>query len=112
MVITNSSMTMIRGDTEAFYVSCKENGATRSFIAGDKVYFTVKKYASSSEIILQKIIDSFTDGKALIEISPENTSELEIAEYVYDIQITFKDGMVKTVMGPASFSLTAEVTYE
>ena len=61
---------------------------------------------------MQRIITEFHDGKALAEILPADTKTLPIGRYVYDIQITFADGTVKTVVGPATFEIAAEVTYE
>ena len=61
---------------------------------------------------MQKIVTEFHDGKALVEILPPDTKTLPIGRYVYDIQITFANGTVKTVVGPAIFEITAEVTYE
>lgn len=103
---------MIRGDTEAMTVSCTEDGVARSFVTGDKVYFTVKKTTSATEKVLQKLITTFTDGKALIDITPADTKTLDAKSYFFDIQVIFSNGTVKTVLGPATFELTEEVTYE
>ena len=105
-------MSMTRGDTEAFYVSCKRDGVAYNFVPGDKVYFTVKKSINSTEKSLQKVVSIFTDGKALIEISPADTKQLIACQYVFDVQINFADGLVKTVLGPAPYVLGAEVTDE
>ena len=112
MTILNETMSMTRGNTEAFYVSCKRDGVAYNFVPGDKVYFTVKKSIQSTEKALQKVVSIFTDGKALIEISPADTKPLLACQYTYDVQITFADGLVKTVLGPAAFALGPEVTDE
>ena len=112
MTIVGKNMSMIRGDTEAINVSLTEDGVARPFVSGDTVYFTIKKYASETEKILQKVIETFTDGKALISILPADTALLKVMPYVYDVQIVFADGTKKTVVGPATFEITAEVTYE
>ena len=49
MTINGSDITMFCGDTEAFHVSCKMNGVIRQFVAGDKVYFTVKEYETKTD---------------------------------------------------------------
>ena len=112
MIITGTNMSMVRGDTEAFTVACTEDGVTRAFVTGDTVYFTVKKTVSDTEKTLQKVITSFIDGKALIDISSADTKTLDTKVYVYDIQIVFSNGTKKTVVGPSVFELTSEVTYE
>lgn len=112
MTITGTNISMIRGDTEGITVTCTEDGVARSFVTGDTVYFTVKKTVSETAKILQKIITSFTNGKALIDISSADTKTLDAKPYVYDIQIVFANGTQKTVIGPATFEITDEVTYE
>ena len=112
MTITGTNISMIRGDTEAMTVACTEDGVARSFVTGDTVYFTVKKSVSDTVKILQKVITNFTDGKALIDILPIDTKTLDAKPYMYDIQIVFSNGTKKTVVGPAVFELTDEVTYE
>ena len=112
MTIVGTNISMVRGDTEAMTVSCTENGVARAFVTGDKVYFTVKKTVSETEKILQKVITTFTDGKAHIDILPSDTKALACKSYIYDIQIVFADGTVKTIIGPSTFDLTSEVTYD
>ena len=112
MTITGTNMSMVRGDTEAFTVACTEDGVARSFVTGDTVYFTVKKTVSETEKTLQKVITTFTDGKALVDILPIDTKNLDAKPYVYDIQIVFSNGTKKTVISPSVFELTSEVTYE
>lgn len=112
MKIEDGVMSMPRGDSEAFYVSHKKDGVPTNFITGDVVYFTVKKNTSDETKVLQKKIMTFIEGKALVEIMPADTNQLESTEYVFDIQINFASGLVKTVMGPAPFVLGPEVTYE
>lgn len=112
MIIEEGIMKMTRGDSEAFYVSHKKDGVATPFVAGDVVYFTVKKNTSDDIKMLQKKIMTFINGKALVEIAPADTHLLEPTEYVFDIQLSFANGLVKTVVGPASYLLGPEVTYE
>lgn len=105
-------MSMFSGDSEAFFVSCMENKIARPFVTGDVVYFTVKKNISNEEKVLQKVITSFVDGKALIELSPADTKELTPMRYIYDAKIILAGGFQKTVLGPAEFELKAVVTDE
>ena len=112
MKIYGTNISMTRRDTEAMTVACTEDGVARAFVAGDTVYFTMKKSVSDTEKTLQKVITSFTDGKALINFLPADTKTLSAKSYIYDIQIVFASGTVKTVIGPSAFELTDEVTYE
>ena len=112
MTINGEDISMIRGDTESLTVSITEDGEAKDFVDGDTVYFTVKANKETTTKTLQKTVTSFTDGAAVIEIAHADTSSLTVGIYDYDIQATFADGTVKTVIGPAYFELLPEVTYE
>ena len=113
MKIQGTDISMIRGDSEAIKVSCRnESGVDVPFAEGDIVYFTVKKSPYTEEKILQKIVTEFTDGVALITIFPEDTRELKPGAYYYDIQLNRANGQVKTIIPPSRFNINAEVTYE
>ena len=96
---------MTRGDSESLTVRC-----SRPFAAGDAVYFTVREDAES-DVAMQKIVTSFPEGEAVFSIASADTEGLAFGDYVYDIQATWADGTVKTLVGPARFRLTEEVTY-
>ena len=113
MEIQGTNISMIRGDSEAIKISCRdENGVDIPFVEGDIVYFTVKRSTSTEEKILQKIVTEFTKGVALITIFPKDTRELKTGIYYYDIQLTRADGTVKTIIPPSKFTIKGEVTYE
>lgn len=110
------SLSMVRGDTEAFSIDLtKKDGSNivdLPFQSGDTVYFTVKKSTRHTEFLLQKIITDFPEGIAFIPINPKDTKFLTYGTYVYDIQVTFADGTVKTIIQKSPFSLLEEVTFD
>ena len=113
MKIQGTNISMIRGDSEAITVSCKdESGADVPLVEGDIVYFTVKISTNTEEKALQKIITEFIEGAALITIFPKDTRELIPNIYYYDIQLNRANGQVKTIVPPSKFTINAEVTYE
>ena len=58
---------MIRGDSEAIKVSCRdESGADIPLVEGDIVYFTVKRSTNTEEKILQKIVTEFTELQGIM----------------------------------------------
>lgn len=73
---------------------------------GDNLVFTVKKNTTTTNVILQKVLDGL-----ILEIKPEDTKYLEYGTYKYDVQLTTADGEVFTVVGPATFELRREVTF-
>lgn len=99
------NISMTRGDSESITVRCSE-----PFNEGDTVYFTVREDAES-EILLQKVIEDFPGGEAVILLLPEDTEPMDFGTYLYDIQVTRAGGVVTTLIVPSRFKLNEEVTY-
>lgn len=113
MEFVKNTMIMVRGDSEAFDVKCTESdGTARPLVTGDKVYFTVKEDTEKTDKILQKVIDQFAGGVAMVFIDPEDTRLIKPGKYVYDVQISFAGGGIKTIVRPSTFILEGDVTYE
>lgn len=110
MVVTGTSCKMTRGDTEQLTVYV----ANRPFVSGDIIEFTLRKAPKSSSILLHKTITDFTEdtGKAVFHFEPEDTNGIPWGKYSYDVQATFTDIGIKTIIKPASFTLGEECTYD
>ena len=111
-------MYMNRGDSESIVVSLSHlDGTPMPLVAGDTIYFTVKESINTSVKVLQKVITTFNSGVATIYLIPSDTKALNYGEYVYDVQYSRSDGIVKTIIGPTPdhtpiFEIGGEVTYE
>ncbi len=114
MRISGTKIRMIRGDSEAMTVILRDaDHNSIPFEDGDTVYFTVKENSHTAEKLVWKKIQSFSnEGIAHIDIDPEDTKDLNYGRYVYDVQVTFKDGTVKTIIPMSSFTIEDEVTYD
>ena len=113
MKIQGTNISMTRGDSEAIKVTVKDtSGNIIPLASGDTIYFTVRENVLGKTKIIEKIITEFDDGKALINIDPQDTKDLRFASYVYDIQLTKENGTVKTIIPPSQFIITGEVTYD
>ncbi|MEI6296281.1 MAG: hypothetical protein WCO84_01365 [bacterium] len=114
MNIVGTDISMVRGDSETMTISCtnSQTNLPVPFVTGDTVYFTVKEDAKFTQKKLQKIVTAFVDGKAIINITPQDTKNLEFKNYVYDIQLTAYDTTVKTIIPISVFAVEKEVTYE
>ena len=113
MEIQGYNISIIRGDTEAIKVSCKDaQGVDVPLEDGDTLYFTVKASVDTEKKEIQKVITEFPDGIAYIDISPADTKIMGFGSYYYDIQLTREDGTVKTIIPPSKFTVKKEVTYE
>ena len=113
MKITGNNMRMTRGDSESFTVSYADaSNVNIPLVAGDTIYFTVKKNINVIDTILQKIITEFDSGTAVVKVDHTDTQNVPYANYFYDIQLTKADGTVTTIIPPSKFSITGEITYE
>ena len=113
MKIKGTNISMTRGDSEVIKVTVKDAlGNIIPLATGDTIHFTVRENVMNPTKIIEKIITEFDDGKALININPQDTGNLEFTSYVYDIQLTREDGRVKTIITPADFTITGEVSYD
>lgn len=102
---------MYRGDSETLRVVLKKNNEYIPLEEGDIVYFSIKKYIDDQEYVLQKVETSFSEGEAIIEIDPEDTKNLPLGKYVYDVQLTTRHDRVITLKVD-SFILIGEVTHD
>ena len=105
MTVNGTTLSMVRGDTERISVT-----PSTAFTSGDVVTMTVRKDVES-EIELQKIVTEFTEGVAYIDITHEDTATMAFGAYVYDIQVQWASGAIKTLVKKSTFKLEEEVTY-
>lgn len=101
-------MELVRGDDGAFTVSKEPEG----FAEGESLCFSLRRRVGAAELLLEKVVDRFDEGVALVEIAHEDTAELDFGSYVYDLQYRDAAGKRHTVVGPAEFRLKGEVSYD
>lgn len=87
---------MVRGNTGSFSVRPTINGDT-VLKEGDHLYFTLRKI-KDNRILIQKDITEFEDGRADIILSPSDTTNLEIGNYIYDLVMVRSDGNVDSLI--------------
>ena len=99
-------MRMIVKDTGSFVISIKNYVLDD----GDEVIFTINSGKEIATPLLQKIITTFQNGKAVISLSSADTN-IEPGNYLYDVQLNTADGRVDTILGPAKFKFEGGITY-
>jgi hypothetical protein len=113
MYVLGKTLAMIRGDSETINVSRADaSGTPVPFVAGDIVYFTIKTDVNTTAKVLQKKIETFSDGVAVISLLPADTKNLRYGDYVYDVQLTRSDESVSTIIPPNTFTIKGEVTFD
>lgn len=100
---------MTRGDNEDLTVYVPN----KAFVSGDVVEITLRKSPASKQVMLHKTVDTFTEkeGKAVFHFAPSDTNTIPWGKYSYDVQVTFLDVGVKTIIKPSPFILGEEDTY-
>ena len=102
-----------RGDTQIINFNLKDaNGNNIELATGDKLYFTVKKDANSTDVIMQKVYPTditYSEGKYQFTIEPTDTNSLEYGTYEYDIEL--KTGTYVKTLSKGRIELTDEITF-
>lgn len=109
-------LAMTRGDTESLTVTMTVDvdGTETPFDASEAV-FTVRDKRDGVKIF-DVDATSLTGGVAVFDFPHALTAELAAGKYVYDVQATTSEGVVKTPLGglksPCRFTLYQDVTYD
>lgn len=105
--IENNKITIIQGDTGILNLSLDNYKLGE----GDVVYFTAI-IRSTKEIVINKKIEEFLDGVAVIYFTKEDTINLDLGTYFYDVQVNTKDGRIDTVITPSKFVVMEGISNE
>ena len=108
-----ADLELIRGDSlnlALTITNTNDNAEPFAFTEGDLATFTVRQNAKS-RVLIKKEYKDLTGNVLEINVDPEETEELEAGIYVYDVEIRFKDGRVKTIIPPAEIKVIQDVTY-
>lgn len=84
-----NNMKMVRGDTLSFGIEYSFDGETQQDL--QECHFSCKKNADDENYAFQKSlgdgISKVSNGKYRIRIAPEDTENLEVGNYLYDLEI-------------------------
>jgi predicted nucleic acid-binding protein len=86
-----------KGDTKSITVILKSSGVKVPFEVGDIITFTVKKRIGQLTNDIQKIVSTFTNGEAIINLTTTDTN-IAIGTYQYDIQYDKENGERYTII--------------
>ena len=104
--IENESIYLTRGDSAGFSIALFDGEQEYQLQEGDFLTFTVRKNVYAPEKVIQKVLDGNQ-----VELLPSDTSGLSFGNYVYDVQLTFANGDINTIIPPSLFQIMEEVTY-
>ena len=108
--IVNNQITLTKGDTAILNLTIYFPNMEEQYelMDGDVVTFSLTNKTEcfgKSKVVIKK---DFEQNE--IQLNPVNTKYLSCGKYEYDVQLTFKNGDVNTIIGPELFYLTTEIT--
>lgn len=107
LVKDNNNITLTRGDTFIAKVNVwTKDDDPFELSVGDEIRFALKADYDDEEVLIYKSIPINT---MILRLDPEDTKDLEFGTYVYDIQVTFANGIVDTVIAKRQFTIAEEV---
>lgn len=107
--VSDNKIMLTRGDTAKISVTVKYKTTGDEYTPqeGDHIRFSFKKYVSDKNTIFEKDVPIDT---MLLVIEPEDTKSLPFGPYVFDGQLTFKNGDVDTFIQNGILEITHEVS--
>lgn len=102
--IKGKRITLTRGDTLVTPIGINyKDGAPYELQDGDTVRFMARPMAEDSNPIITKDVTSGT-----LSIAHADTASLDTGDYFFDVELTYANGMIETVLPEGTLSLTPE----
>ena len=105
--LEGNEINITRGDTAIIDFTLDNH----EFVAGDVVYFSVKRSPKDNNYIINKEITNFDGNKAIISLD-SNDTRISKGKYWYDIQCNLVDGRVDTVVNKERFIILEDANGE
>ena len=113
-IVNGTDIMLTRGDTFECDLMIYDNGEPYVPATNDVIKFYMKHASmnlprtayTDQEPLIEKTIDNST---LKLHLDPIDTKDLDFGGYVYDIEITFEDGYVDTVINNAGLAILPEV---
>ncbi len=114
--LDGTEISLIRGDTLCLRVRAIRKGTGEEYIPveGDKIRFAMKH----SDMLIGKtafkdlnplIVKDIPISTMLLKLDPIDTTNLKFGTYTYDIELTFANGEVDTIIPYSKFNILPEV---
>lgn len=113
--VSKNKITLTRGDTFTTVLTLtRSDGTEYTPVEGDSIRFALKhpdmNRQGTEYVDEQPLIEKSIPYDTLqLKLDPNDTKELGFGKYVYDIEITYANGDVDTVIAATDFTLTPEV---
>lgn len=103
---------IVRGTTNAFglTITNKDTGAAYTLEEGQVLVFGLKVGKTDEERVLVKQITHTVNGEYYLELSPEDTADLECGQYYYDIGMQHGSSVFYNVIKASPFVISPDIT--
>lgn len=107
VTINGKRIVMTKGDSATIEFVLYDGNEIYEPSEGDTMRFAMKRFYSDATPLISKQIDMET---MTLQLEPQDTANLDArCSYVYDVQVTFSDGTVDTVVPNGTLRLLEEV---
>ena len=105
---------MVRGDTLQLSIGSIKTSAGEDYILKDTdiIYLDVKKYPSDETAIFSKSVtaEDYVDGVLPITIFPEDTADLAVSDYYFDVRLYIDDDNIYTIIPETKLKIVRNIT--
>lgn len=103
--ISGKIVSLTRGDSFSTPIELvNEDGTPYEMQDGDSLRFMMTDFPGGV-VLIEKAIPSDT---LLLQLDPSDTNVLPFGKYFFDIELTYANGKVETVIPEGQFNITAE----
>ena len=97
----NKNIKMVRGDTFSFGIEYAFDDESSQDL--ETCYFSCKKNPNDEEYIFQKSlsdgISKVSNGKYRVRVAPEDTDDVEVGNYLYDLEFGLNGDIFTIIKG-------------
>lgn len=114
--VSKNKVFITRGDSAYLDITITTpDGSAYELNDGDTVQAQVRTIANTGELLIDASMDNgkiyVADGAVIWHLVPEDTRDLDIGTYYYDVQLVTPAGDVFTFIESSPFKITDEVTW-
>ena len=104
--VQGNNIHLTRGDTMFLDIQLNtESGEAYALNEGDKVFFRVKRNASSKDILIQKEVTH----DLVLQLDEADTVNMNFGSYYYEVELVTEEGYHFTAIADAEFEITMEL---
>ena len=107
----SGAISLTRGDSAYLTISLTDNEGNPIDLTTITPRCQVRTKPNTGTLIFEGNLLQ-ENGELIWYIRPEDTADLDVKEYFYDVQVEYPNGDIFTPITSTSFVLTDEVTYD